>query len=316
MIRFLLRRLGFALLAVWFILTASFAIAHLIPADPARAAVGPHADARTLAQARAQMGLDRPVVVQYGRFLAHLARGELGRSFRTGRPIGPLLAERAWPTAQLALATVLLELLIGIPLGLWAALRRQRALDWGIAAVTLAGQCAPVFFLGPLLLYGLAYRWPLFPVGGYGDGGLARLYHLILPALTLAVGGIAYSARLTRGELGEALGEPFMRTARAKGLSPTAAALRHGLRNALGPVIALLGVELGGLLGGVILVESIFGWPGLGREAVVALYSLDLPVVLGVVLVSAVAVALANLLADLVHLVLDPRIRFDYTLRR
>ncbi len=307
--RFIVRRLAWSLLVVWFVVTAAFAMVTLIPADPAKAMLGPHATTETLARVRAHYCLDRGLTGQYACFVERLAGGDLGESYRSKRPVGELILDRLGPTVQLALATVLLQLLVGIPLGIHAARRRGRWPDRAAGLATLLGQSLPTFFVGTLLVYVMAYGIGWFPIGGYGSGVLDRLHHLVLPTVTLATLGIAYYARLVRGELIEILDDDFIRTARAKGLSERAVVVRHALPIALGPVVALIGIDLGVLLGGAVVTEYIFAWPGLGREVLQAILEVDLPLIVGVVLVSAVAIAIANLLADLVHFWLDPRLR-------
>ena len=307
--RFIVRRLAWSLLVVWFVVTAAFAMVTLIPADPAKAMLGPHATTETLARVRAHYCLDRGLTGQYACFVERLADGDLGESYRSKRPVGELILDRLGPTVQLALATVLLQLLVGIPLGIHAARRRGRWPDRAAGLATLLGQSLPTFFVGTLLVYVMAYGIGWFPIGGYGSGVLDRLHHLVLPTVTLATLGIAYYARLVRGELIEILDDDFIRTARAKGLSERAVVVRHALPIALGPVVALIGIDLGVLLGGAVVTEYIFAWPGLGREVLQAILEVDLPLIVGVVLVSAVAIAIANLLADLVHFWLDPRLR-------
>jgi peptide/nickel transport system permease protein len=230
---------------------------------------------------------------------------------RTRADVSTMLASKLWPTAQLALATIFLQILFGVPLGVIAALRRNRAADYATNTAALIGQSAPTFFIGPLLLYLLAFKAGWFPVGGYGEGFLDRLHHLVLPAFTLAVVGIAYYSRLMRGEMIEVLQEDYVRTARAKGLSERRVVIRHALRNALAPVVTLIGLDLGVLMGGAIVTEYIFSWPGIGREALRAVLDLDPPVILGVVLITAVAIVVANLLVDLAYAALDPRVRIE-----
>lgn len=309
MMRFVLRRLGWTVLVVWFVVSATFAMVVGIPAEPARALLGPHASAEAIQRVRAQYCLDASVVEQYGCYVGRLARGDLGESFRTHRSVGAVLADRVWPTLQLTFAALILQLLIGIPLGMWAATRRRRWPDRLTSVVALLGQSAPTFFIGTVLLYVLAYGLGWFPLGGYGDGLLDRLHHLALPAATLAAVGVAYYARFVRSELGETLRADYIRTARAKGLSERDVIRHHALRPVLAPLTALIGLDLGILLGGAVVTESIFAWPGLGREILQAVLEVDIPMILGVVLVSAVAIALANLLADLVAVKLDPRLR-------
>lgn len=304
-----LRRLAWTALVVWFVVTATFAMTTAIPADPARALLGPHATPEAIIRVRAYYCLDRGFVGQYGCYVARIAHGDLGESFRSKRPVTTIIAARIWPTVQLALAAILLQLLIGVPLGLIAAARRDRWPDHAANLVGLLGQSAPTFFVGTLLLYLFAYRFGWFPIGGYGSGFFGRLSHLVLPAATLATMGVAYYARVVRSELVEALGEDYVRTARAKGLPERTVLVRHALRNALGPLVTLVGLDLGALLGGAVVTEYIFAWPGLGREVLQAILDVDLPLILGVVLVSAIAIAVANLLVDIVYLWIDPRLR-------
>jgi len=308
MIGLALRRLGWTIVVAWFAVTATFAMTIAIPADPARALLGPHANAETIARVRAHYCLDRGFVAEYACFVGHVVRGDLGESFRTKRAVSAIIGEHIGPTLELALAAIVLQLGFGIALGVIAATRRGRWQDRATSLVGLPGQSIPIYFIGSLALYVFAYRLGWFPIGGAGDGLFGRLHHLVLPALTLAAGGIAYYARAVRVEMIDALGEDYIRTARAKGL-PERAVIRHALRNALGPVTTLVGLDLGYLLGGAMVVETIFGWPGLGRELLQAVLEVDLPLILGIVLVSAIAIAIVNLAVDLVQLALDPRLR-------
>jgi peptide/nickel transport system permease protein len=308
-----LRRIGWMIVVVWFVVTATFLATALIPADPAKALLGPHATAESIARVRAHYCLDRGVVGQYGCWLDHVAHGDLGESYRSKRAVTEIIADRIWPTAQLAFAAMVLQLVLGVPLGILAALRRGRWQDHAATVVGLIGQSVPVFFVGTMLLYLFAYRWGWFPLGGYGSGGWDRVVHLVLPAMSLATLGVAYYARVVRAELLDVLDEDYVRTARAKGLAESAVVGRHALRNALGPLITLIGLELGVLLGGSVVTELIFAWPGLGRELLQAILQIDMPLIIGVVLVSAVAIAVVNLLVDLVYLWLDPRLRDDVT---
>jgi peptide/nickel transport system permease protein len=309
MIGFVLRRIGWALVVAWFVVTATFAMFAAIPADPARALLGPHATPDAIQRVREHYCLDRGVVGRYGCFVSHVARGDLGESYRSKRAVTAILSDRLWPTAQLALAAIFLQLLVGVPLGVIAAMRRNRWPDHGANIIGLIGQSAPTFFIGTLALYVFAYRFGWFPITGYGEPGLDRLHHLVLPAATLATVGVAYYSRVVRSELIEVLTEDYVRTARAKGVPERTVVLRHALRNALGPLVTIIGLDLGVLLGGAIVTESIFAWPGLGREVLQAILDADNPLIIGVVLVSALAIAAANLLVDLVYLWLDPRLR-------
>jgi peptide/nickel transport system permease protein len=309
MMTYVLRRIVWTLVVVWFVVTATFAMVVAIPAEPARALLGPHASAEAIAKVRADYCLDASVPEQYACYVGRIARGDLGESFRTRRSVAGIIAERIGPTVQLTLAALLLQLAIGVPLGMWAATRRGSWPDRATSVVALVGQSAPTFFVGTVLLYVFAYAFGWFPLGGYGDGVLGRLHHLVLPASTLAAVGIAYYALLVRGELAETLTLDFIRTARAKGLSERAVVGKHALRAIASPLVALVGLDLGVMLGGAVVTESIFAWPGLGREVLQAVLEVDIPLILGVVLVSAVAIALANLLADIVAVKLDPRLR-------
>ena len=309
MIALVLRRLGWAIVVAWFVVTATFLMVAAIPADPARAMLGPHANAETVARANELYCFEESTAVQYGCWLGNLANGDLGESYRSKRPVLDVLGDRVGPTLLLAGAAVVLALMIGVPLGILAALRRGRWPDRGTSILVLIGQSAPAFVIGTVLLYVVAYSWELLPLGGYGEGVIDRVRHLILPALTLAAGGVAYYARITRTELAETLDEDYVRTARAKGLPERTVVMRHALRPAAGSLVTLVGLDLGMLAGGAVVTESIFAWPGLGREMLHAILAVDMPVILGVVLVSAIAIALANLAADLVHVSLDPRLR-------
>jgi len=309
MIGALVRRIGWMLVVVWFVVTATFVVTAAIPADPAKALLGPNASAETLERVRVHYCLDRGIAHQYGCWISHVARGDLGESYRSKRAVTAIIADRIWPTAQLAIAAIALQLVIGVPLGIVAALRRGRWQDRAVNLFGLLGQSVPAFVIGTLLLYVLAYRWGWFPIGGYGTGGWDRLVHLVLPAMTLATLDIVYYARVVRSELVDVLGEDYVRTARAKGLPEHVVIGRHALRNALGPFITLAGLDLGVLLGGAVVTEFIFAWPGLGREVLQAILEIDIPLILGVVLVSAIAIAVANLLVDLVTLWVDPRLR-------
>jgi peptide/nickel transport system permease protein len=305
-----LRRLAWALGVTWFVVTVTFALVAAIPANPEQTLLGPHAsDPDSIAHVREHYCLDRGAVVQYGCWLENLAHGDLGVSYRTKRPITELLADRVWPTAQLALAAIALQLLVGVPLGIAAAMRRGRWPDRIATILAAIAQSAPPFVVGTVLLYVLAFRFDLLPIAGYGDGVLDRLRHLAIPAMTLATFGAAYYARVVRSELGDSLRTDYVRTARAKGLGERAVVLRHGLRPALGPLVTLVGIDLGILIGGAAIVEAIFAWPGLGREILQAIIEVDMPLILGVVIVTSIAIAIANLLADLVLAWLDPRLR-------
>ncbi|MDV6376491.1 ABC transporter permease [Deinococcus arenicola] len=297
-----LQSLGVLLVASVF----TFSLIFLLPADPARLVAGPSASVQTVNSIRRELGLDRPFVAQYALYLTNLLRGDLGRSYKQQTAVRPLIASRVWPTFQLMLGAIALELLLGLPLGIWAALRRGRWPDQLVMGFAFLGASAPQFWLGLSLVYLLAYGLNLFPLGGYGG-----LSHLFLPALTLGLGGAGWYARVIRSSLLEVLTRDYVRTARAKGLPQSRVVVRHALRNAAPPIISMIGLDIGVFMGGVVVVESVFGWPGLGRLVWDAIRVVDIPVIVGVVIFSAVVITLANLLADVVQLALDPRIRYS-----
>jgi peptide/nickel transport system permease protein len=324
------RRLTWGIVVVLGVATISFAVAQLLPGDPARMMLGPQASAQDVAHARRIYGLDRPLPVQFSRYWTRLVhRGpparddahptcavvlaglhlDLGYSFVYQRPVVDLLAARIPRSAELALAAVLVQLAAGVGLGTLAAARRGTAMDDAAAGISLVGLSAPTFLVGFLLQYLLAYRWRILPLDGYGATPAEHLRSLVLPALTLGVFGGALYARLIREELGRTLAEDFVRTAHALGASPRRALLVHALRNALVPVATLATLELGTLVGGAVVTERIFRWPGVGQMAVDALLHRDAPVVFGTVLFASSAVVAATLLVDVAAGILDPRLR-------
>lgn len=309
MATFILRRFMWTLFILFLVASATFALSMLLPSDPARLIAGPHADATTLAQIRHDLGLDLPLRTQYFRYMDKLLHLDLGQSYRTQYPVARDIAERLPRTALLAFAAVLVEVLIGVPIGIIAALRPGKPPDYLSMAGALVGISAPTFFLGLLFMYVLGFKMELFPIGGYGESAPQILWHLFLPAFTLGVSGAAYHSRLVRSEMLEILGQDYIRTARSKGLNETTVVLRHALRNALIPVVTLIGLDLGTLLGGAVITEAVFAWPGLGKLAIDGIFQRDLPVIMGTVIVSSVMILVANLLVDISYTWLDPRMR-------
>lgn len=301
-VRALLRAAVVALCAV----TVAFVILHLAPGDPARTLVGPHANEETLARARESYHLDDPVALQYLAFVGRLARGDLGESYRSRRPVADILAERIGPTAQLVLGAIALQLLFGLPLGVLAAARRGRWIDRLISSSAVLLLATPGFVLASLLLTFVGHRLGWLPIFGMGEALGERLVHSILPTLSLSAAGAAWVAQLARAEVLRTLDEDYVRSARAKGLSELRVVWHHALRPALPAIVASTGVELGALLTNAIAVEALFGWPGLGLEAMQAVLELDLPLVLGVTLVVAIAVALVNAVTDVLQERLSP----------
>ena len=276
-----------------------FILVRVVPADPAVSIAGPKADPETLAAIRKDLGLDDPLPVQYGRYLAGLAHGDLGRSYMTGRRVADVIAERVPATALLAAVSLSLGFLAGLVVGIATAARRGSAIDVAVLVGTLVGLSLPTFWLGNLLIYGFSYRLKLLPLGGYGT-----VWHLVLPAATLAILEFFFYTNV-----GGTLASDYIRTARAKGTPPTRVYFVHALRNALIPIVTLLGLDIAALMSGVVLTETVFNWPGLGRLAVQAVFDLDIPLVAGTVLFSAVLVLVANLAVDLLYGVIDPRVR-------
>jgi peptide/nickel transport system permease protein len=304
--RFLLRRLAIALPTALGVATLAFFLLHLVPGDAVDMMLGETARAADKASLRHDLGLDLPLAEQYVRFLTGLLKGDLGTSLRSGEPVAAMLVDRAAATAALALTAVLVSLAIAVPLGCLAALRPGGAVDRLALGFALAGVAIPNFWLGPMLILLFAVELGLLPVSGAGSPA-----HLVLPAVTLGASMAGLSTRLVRSTVLETLREDYVRTARAKGLSSTTVVLRHALGNALTPMITVVGLEAGGLLGGAVVTETIFAWPGVGRLVIDAISGRDLPVVRGAVLAIALVYVAVNLLADLAYAWADPRIRFD-----
>jgi peptide/nickel transport system permease protein len=281
-----------------------FAITHAIPADPAAALAGPHADQETRERIRRELGLDDPLWQQYVRYLGKALHGDLGRSFVTEESVSEALWTRFPTTAALALGSVAVWLLLGVPLGVLTAKVHNSPLDHAVHVVCLIGISLPTFWLGRLLQFHLAYRGGYFPVAGF-----LTWRHLLLPSLTLGIIGAGYYARLVHTNLVEVLQQDYIRTARAKGLPERVVLFKHALRNALLPVLTVLGTDTAALLGGVVFTENIFALPGLGALAVQAVLSVDVPMIMGTVLFSTVIVVGTNLAVDLVYGMVDPRIQ-------
>jgi peptide/nickel transport system permease protein len=303
MMKYLARRFAASVLILLGVTLVTFALVYLIPADPVRQIAGRNATPETVESIRHQLGLDRPVPVQYATYLGHLAQGDLGHSYIQKTDVGQLIMSRLPATLLLMLGAIFFELLIGIPLGIFAAARGGK-LDRGIMILAFAGVSAPQFVIGLILLYIFAYLIGWFPMSGYGG-----ISHLILPALTLGIGGGGWYARVLRSNLIEVMRQDYIRTARAKGLSEQSVVTIHALRNAILPTIAMIGLDIGTFMGGAVVVESVYGWPGIGQLAWQAIQRVDIPIIMGVTLVAAVAIVIGNLLADLLTPLIDPRVR-------
>jgi peptide/nickel transport system permease protein len=283
-----------------------FMLAHIVPGDPVAQMLGEGARADDLQQLRHTLGLDLPIPVQYGRYLAGVVHGNLGESFRFQQPVLQVVISHYPATLELAFVALLVCAGIGIPAGLMAAQRRGTSTDHAIGVLTLFGLSVPNFALGPVLILVFSVMLGWLPVSGRG-GPL----HLILPAVTLGAALAAILTRMVRTSVIEELSSDYVRTARAKGLSESAVLFRHAFRNALIPIITILGLQFGTLLAGTIVTESIFSWPGIGRLAVQAISARDYPLLQGCILMIAVSYVLVNLLTDLVYAFVDPRVRFE-----
>ncbi len=331
---YLVRRLFFVIFVAWGVTFATFFIAQVVPADPALAALGDNAREEQVQEFRHRYGLDKPKPVQYAIYMNRLLRGDLGQSLRTSRPVADDLKEFFPATIELSLAALLVSLLFGIPAGVLAALRQNRAPDLVVRLLALLGGATPVFFLAILLLELLHGKLGLLPGPGRldpylltpprvtgvmtldtliardGKAFVDSLRHLLLPAFVLGAASLALLARMTRGAMLEVLSQDYVRTARSKGLSERGVVLRHAAKNAALPVLTVIGSLLGSLLSGAVLTETIFSWPGIGRYVTVSAASLDFPAVMGVTLLAGLVYALINLAVDLLYAAIDPRIRY------
>jgi ABC-type dipeptide/oligopeptide/nickel transport system permease component len=285
---------------------AVFSMLFLVPGDPVKMMLAEFVTSpEQVAQMRAQLHLDEPLPVQYGRFVGNALRGDLGTSIRSRRPVVTEIAENASSTALLAVASMLVAVALGVPLGLLAALMRNSWLDVASMAVALLGVSMPSFWLGLLLIFVFSLQIGWFPATGGGD-----LLHLVLPSATLGAIASAIIARLTRSSMLEVLGQDYVRTARAKGLAWWGVIVRHALKNALIPVVTIFGLQFGNLLAGAVIVETVFSRPGLGRLIVGGILAKDFPLVQGTVLFVATGYVLINVLVDIAYAFVDPRIRF------
>ena len=306
MARYLLRRLVLTVPVLLGVATLVFALIHLVPGDPAQSMLGESASPKEIETLRKSLGLDRPLVTQYRAFLAGVARGNLGTSFRFGTPVTEEIRKRLPDTALLAVAAMAVAIVVAIPLGIVAAVFRGRFLDHAAMTLALAGISMPSFWLGPLLAILFAVRLGWLPVSGSGS-----VQHLVLPAVTLGTALAAILARLTRSSVIEELRELYVMAARARGLSQARAVLRHAFRNSLIPVVTIIGLQFGAVLTGTIITETIFGWPGVGRLLIQAINTRDYPLVQGCILFISVTYVAMNLITDLTYGFLDPRIRFE-----
>lgn len=332
MTRRVLRRVAWAMFVIWAVVSLTFVVNNVLPSDPARMVAGPQSRPQDVERIRKQLGLDRPLTRQYASFMHRLVHFgpsspdakdpvhgtcgtigrlhfDLGRSYQQRRPVITILAERLPRTLWLAFAAMLVQVVVGTGAGIFAATRKGSWGDHLAVGTSLLGVSAPTFVIGLVLQFVLAHELRLVPLDGYGLTAKEHLVSVILPALTLGVYGAAFYTRLVRDEMIVLMKKDFIRTARAKGLSELGVVLRHAFRNALMPLVTIMGLDLGALVGGAIVTETLFRWPGIGALSVTALLDRDGPVILGTVLVTSTAIVFSNVLVDLCYAALDPRVR-------
>jgi ABC-type dipeptide/oligopeptide/nickel transport system permease component len=285
-----------------------FLILKMVPGDPVFALVGERADQQTIEQLRRDLGLDEPLAAQFVNYLRMIGKGELGRSYYTNRPVAKSLMEKFPNTLRLAGAAVTVSIALGMTLGVISALKHNSIIDRVLGMISVLGISTPVFWLALLLVFVFAYTLGWLPPSGMGRGELA---YLALPAIALGTNSAAFIARVTRSSMLEVLSQPFSTAARAKGMTPLRAAIRHALRNALVPITTLIGIDMGSYLNGSVLTETIFGWDGIGRYAMSGILKHDYPVILGTVLFGAAVFVVVNLLVDFLYAAIDPRIEFQ-----
>ncbi|MCC7430173.1 ABC transporter permease [bacterium] len=308
MFQYILKRLLLMLPIIWGVSTIVFVLRFVLPGDPARLLLGQHGDPKNLETLREKLGLNRPVYEQYFHFIVDLAQGDLGISYRKKQPVSEVLIQRLPATAKLAAVSILFASLLGISAGVFAAYKQNTIWDGLVMVVSLAGISTPVFWLAlmAILLFSTTLQW--FPTYGYGDG---NLQNLVLPVFSLSLLETGYIARITRSSMLEVIRQDFVRTAKAKGINTFKVIVKHTLRNALIPVVTVIGISFAHLLGGAIVTEYVFSWPGIGKLIVDAINLRDMPLVNGGVMLFASTFLCVNLLVDILYAFLDPRIRFD-----
>ena len=308
MTAYIIRRLLWMVLVLFGVAAVTFVIAFLVPGDPARLYAGTNASPAAIKIIHHQLGLDRPLWTQFGDYMWRVLHLDFGFSYRYQTPVLPAILQRFPATAELALAGVFFELIIGLPIGILSAIRPGSFWDRATMVFTFVALAAPPFWLGLLFLFVFGVLLPVLPIGGYGGGSPQ---YLLLPALTLGLGGAAYYARLLRASLLDILKSDYVRTAWAKGLTERQVIQKHAIPNALTVIVSQLGMDLGYFLAGVVVIESVFAWPGIGKQAVDAIFTLDIPLVMGTVLFGALLIVTANVVVDISYTFLDPRVRYS-----
>ena len=311
--RYILQRLVGMVAVMFTVVTIVFIIVRIAPGDPAAVMLGPDATAQDVSQLRARLGLDQPLLVQYALFLGRLIQGDLGESIFLNRPVLSALADRAEPTFFLTLFAISIASVIAIPIGILSAYRRGSLFDQATTTVAMLAASIPSFWLGLLLIQYLAVRFGLFPVSGYGGPGASlatRLYHLVLPAIALGVVSSALILRFTRASMLDVLNDDYVRTARSKGMGEFRVVMKHAFKNALIPILTVIGITAALLVSGAVVTETVFGLPGIGSLVVSAVLRRDYPVIQGALLIIAALYVLINFLIDMLYLLIDPRVKY------
>lgn len=301
---YVLKRLVQSLLILVGVTFITFLLLYILPADPARQIAGRSATPETVANIRAQLGLDQPLLVQYWSYITNLLQGDFGRSYLQKTDVAELIQSRLTPTLILMFSAIFIELLFGLAAGIFAAVKRGKTGDRSLMVLSFIGVSSPQFIAAILVLYVFAVKLGWFPIGGYGT-----FAHLVLPALTLGILGSGWYSRVMRSSMIDILRQDYIRTARAKGAKESRVIFVHAFRNAVLPIVAMIGIDIGIFMGGIVVVESVFGWPGIGQLAWQAIQRVDIPIIMGVTLVSAIAIVIGNLIADLLAPFVDPRIK-------
>ena len=312
MVRYILQRFVGMAVVMFLVVTIVFVIVRVTPGDPAAVMLGPDASAQDIADLRARLGLDQSLVIQYFYYIGQLLKGDLGQSIFLNMPVGAALLDRAEPTFFLTVLSLLIACIIALPVGVYAAYRRGSFVDQAATAVAMLAASIPSFWLGLILMQFFAVRLNLFPVSGYGGPGssfIDRMYHLILPAIALGLVSSALILRFTRASMLDVLGDDYIRTARAKGLIERRVIMKHALKNALIPILTVVGLTAAVLISGAVVTETVFGLPGVGNLVVSAVLRRDYPVIQGALLVIAGLYVLINFIIDMLYLFVDPRVR-------
>jgi len=313
MVRYILQRFVGMAVVMFLVVTIVFVIVRVTPGDPAAVMLGPDASAQDIADLRARLGLDQSLVIQYFYYIGQLLKGDLGQSIFLNMPVGAALLDRAEPTFFLTVLSLLIACIIALPVGVYAAYRRGSFVDQAATTVAMLAASIPSFWLGLILMQFFAVRLNLFPVSGYGGPGssfIDRMYHLILPAIALGLVSSALILRFTRASMLDVLGDDYIRTARAKGLIERRVIMKHALKNALIPILTVVGLTAAVLISGAVVTETVFGLPGVGNLVVSAVLRRDYPVIQGALLVIAGLYVLINFIIDMLYLFVDPRVRY------